>query len=461
MSTYNPKDPTEYKLEQVVISHGRNDHTFDITASVIEIEMFEHMERAYISGALTFVDDSRIVEAIEFNGTEKVTIVAGLHQTDYKIKKEFAIREVSGITPATDNSDVVSVALLDIDAYVSSLISVNKVYEGRPSEIIESVLRDNFGAAKTLNRGGSALGSNNPNADAYFSQAKELQNTMRYIVPNKSPLSVIDMMTKSATGTQGMPYYCYASLNDRHLRFFDLYDLISQPAVNANNPMIRSAANVSTATVSGDALSLNIEEMEIRNTENALRLIMNGDVGALYEYVDPTAALEQSFAYDIGKVFKQILPVGSSPVFDTQTKFNNRSANEYKSQRISKIAATSVYEPGIANIYEEGTTARHSAKAISQSMRNLNKKSPVEILIPGRQFFPQDDHRTIGNMVSILTLANQPLVGDAGTNEPDIDQKRSGDYLIFGCNHIMSRTTYKIKLSLVKIINYKGNTGVY
>jgi hypothetical protein len=453
---YSPSSPTEYKLESVLISHGRNEHEFDITAAVIEIELYEHMERTYITGALTFLDDARVVEAIDFNGTEKVTIVVAMHQTDFKIKKEFAIRQVTGITPATDTSDAVALALIDIDAYISSLINVNKVYEGRPSEIIAHVLQDNFGANKTLNRGGTTAESNNPNADGFFSQAKELQNSMRYIVPNKSPYQVIDTMTRRATGTNGMPCYCYASLSDNNLRFFDLYSLITQSSINAENPLLRSAAAVSTSEATGDALALNIEEMEIRSSENALRLIMNGDIGAQYEYVDTTAAIEQAFAYDIGKVFKQVLPANAAPVFDTQTKFNNKSANEYRSQRITQIATTSIYEAGVGNIYEEGTTARQSAKAISKSFRNLAKKSPVQILVAGRQFFPQGDHRTVGNMISILTMANE----QATKGEPNIDQKRSGDYLVYGCNHIMGKESYKIKMSLIKITNYKGNTGV-
>lgn len=461
MSDYTPKSPLEYKLEKVTITHGRNEHEFDITASVVEIEVFENLNRAYLTGSLVFYDDARIVEAVDFNGTETITIIAGLYQTDYKIKKEFAVREISSIHPASDNSDVVTLKLIDKDSYISSMINVNKMYEGKPSEIIEHVLLDNFGATKRLYKQGSSsasdAGSDLPEiVAAASSSSAEMQNTMRYLVPNMTPLEIIEKMKMRASGLQGAPYFCYSSLNDNDLRFFDLYTLLTEPSMNAENPFLYSTVYAQQNPGAGDAVSLNIMSFDMKNNENALALIMNGDVGAQYEYLDTTTALEHSFAYDVGKVFKHVLPSGANPVFDIMTQFNNKSANEYRTKRVSRIATTSTFEPGMSNIYEEGTTSRHFSKAISISLRNMLGKSSVEIHVAGRQFFPQGDHRTIGQIVSILTMANQQPKGS--NEEVEIDQKRSGDYLIYGCNHIFGKTEYSVKLSLVKITNYKGNT---
>ena len=57
----NPS-PYQYELKQVKITSGRYGTAFNVTASVAEIVLYEHLEKPYISGNLVILDDANLLE---------------------------------------------------------------------------------------------------------------------------------------------------------------------------------------------------------------------------------------------------------------------------------------------------------------------------------------------------------------------------------------------------------------
>ena len=48
MSNYVPKDPKEYKLYQVGLITDRNQHRVDITKALLNLNIYEHLEKPSI-----------------------------------------------------------------------------------------------------------------------------------------------------------------------------------------------------------------------------------------------------------------------------------------------------------------------------------------------------------------------------------------------------------------------------
>lgn len=115
--SYTPFDPHEFELRRAVLSTQRNDHIVDITNTLIEFVIFEHIERAYITGKLSYIDTGRSIESMDFQGTEFLDIEYSLHTTPHKVIKRFVVREVESIVPTTDTTDTVTLNVLDYDAY--------------------------------------------------------------------------------------------------------------------------------------------------------------------------------------------------------------------------------------------------------------------------------------------------------------------------------------------------------
>ena len=154
--SYTPFDPHEYDLRRAVLSTQRNDHNVDITSSIVELVIFEHIERPYLTGSVTYTDTGRSIEIMDYQGTEILDVEFALHTSAPKVIKRFVVREVESIVPTTDTTDMVTLKLLDYDAYLNTLINVNKMYEGKPSEIINTILRDSFDSGKKVLRAGDA-----------------------------------------------------------------------------------------------------------------------------------------------------------------------------------------------------------------------------------------------------------------------------------------------------------------
>jgi hypothetical protein len=473
--SYTPFDPHEYDLRSAVISTQRNDHSIDITSSLIELIIFEHIERSYLTGSVTYTDTGRSIEIMDYQGTEILDVEFSLFTSAPKVQKRFIIREVESIVPTTDTTDMVTLKIIDYDAYLNTLINVNKMYEGKPSQIIDKILRDSFDSGKKVVRAGDANqfskfaenGSltgidifdviNNPNADAAKSSqqlSQEFQSAFRYIVPNLNPFEAIEVIKRRTTGLTGTPFFCYATLADNDLRFYDLYSLLQEPPINIDDPFIYSTQLSQRAATTGAGIARQISSLKNPKNANTLALIQNGDVGSQYEYVDTTHGLEFGFQYDLEKVLSNLLVTGSYPAADTRSKFKNKPISEMTAERISRIATANIYNNKVKNIHEENSSQKHSTKAISKSVRNLLGKSILEITVPGLHMMPQDGNKTLGRILTVVSVA------DTEQYDEVFDRKRSGDYMVYTAKHTLGPNNYSVGLDLVKIANYRGNTKI-
>jgi hypothetical protein len=118
--------------------------------------------------------------------------------------------------------------------------------------------------------------------------------------------------------------------------------------------------------------------------------------------------------------------------------------------------------PGVNKYYstygEENDVGGHKKKVIAQALKAMMNKTPIQISVRGREFFSAQEsvanHKTIGNIVKIIFLANAP---GTNNNNPKIDPYKSGDYLIFSIKHLMQSQRFDSVLTCVKIANYTSD----
>ena len=124
-SSYTPFDPHEFEMRRAVLSTERNNrHIVDITSSLVELIIFENLERPYLTGTVTYTDGGRTLEIMDFQGTELLEIEIALHTSPHIVKKSFIVREVTSVVPSTDTTDVITLALLDYDSYLNTLMKI-------------------------------------------------------------------------------------------------------------------------------------------------------------------------------------------------------------------------------------------------------------------------------------------------------------------------------------------------
>lgn len=437
--------PYQYQIQSVKIESERITGFFEVAASTLEIVLYEHLDKSYISGHIAILDDANIFENIDFLGNETVRIKIKIPETSQSITKAFYVRQVESSVNISDQSSVLLLHLVDTKYYVNTLINLQKKYEGRPHEIIDNVLRDNFfGVELKMND-------------------EPIQAPIRFLSPNMTPLGVCRMMKDRATDAIGSPFYLFASLADDHLRFYSLKYMMNRPSITSKRPA--TAYRYNQAIASDDRLppalaAYNITSMEYKNNENLNQLVANGDVGAQYGYHDPIANLTTSYKHSIADIYVQLFATSSSglipnaPTYDDRTTVYGKKMHDYDSKQITNVTTSRTFEE-INNYHEDNSAAFHREKSVSKTLKNFLQKSTLDISVPGANFLTSDNHITTGHVIKIEALKN--FVPE-GTNSDLVDKKKSGDYLIYAARHSFSGQRYEVSLSCGKLSNFDGTT---
>ncbi len=112
---------------------------------VTDIDIFESLERSYITAKMLLNDERRFIERLDIIGGERITItLVTTKESEVKreIVKKFYIAKVLNNLKPTDDSQSVLLHLVEDIGYISNLYNVNRFYNGKCSEIIQKLCEE-------------------------------------------------------------------------------------------------------------------------------------------------------------------------------------------------------------------------------------------------------------------------------------------------------------------------------
>ena len=90
VSTEAEKTPFDFEVVKVIVSAERLNFTVDLARVVSEINIYEHIDKPYLTGSIMFNDNANIFNEVNWLGTEKIEITLRTEQArDFTIKKKF------------------------------------------------------------------------------------------------------------------------------------------------------------------------------------------------------------------------------------------------------------------------------------------------------------------------------------------------------------------------------------
>ena len=445
----SPESKSPYQFQSVLLSSDRlaDYSTIDIKNSVSDLEIFEHIEKPYLTAQIAFSDNNNILSGFDFQGGEKIVI--NIRPTDLEergkvITKNFRVEKVIGTYKANDKNEAIFLKLVEDIVYTSSVKNVNKSYQGSPITIIQNIL------------------SSYINKDVIYS-SDEYKGRMKVIIPNLHPIEAAVWIKNRTTSSDGLPFYIYSAFGDDYIRMIDLGFMLRQDPINKKNPYVywQNAAN----TLSSFTAFTSIQNYKHEENENLLRLIRQGVIGSKYSFYDTMNALPQDVDFKVDNDVFYML--ATSDYFkDGQERFNygpdfkidDIKISEYNSNIISQITNGGTYDGagGFKTLYQEPDSASHKKKIISKSLKNFMTKTPIIIQVRGQDFITHDEnaesvsHYTIGNVIRILFKDNSSDDVDA----PRFDRKKSGDYIIYAARHMIKAERYDVSLLCAKLASY-------
>lgn len=442
MTQPNIENQRGFKILSAILSTDRNDASVDIAGSILDIDLYEHLDKPYLTAQCVFNDQYGIVEQINMQGVEKLQLeIESLNKKVYQ--KDFRVSKISRSMKGDDRSEVVVIDLIEEHAYISNAINVNKAYTGTPGSIISSIALDHL--SKSVAQFGSTY-----------------QGNMKVIVPNMNPIRAIKWLQQRATNADGLPYYVYSTFADDDLQFNHLGNMLRKTPNNVDKPYIYSQAPLEIGN--------NLKEYHViqsyryENTENMFSAIESGYSGAAYKFLNISNGFIQLAQFDAkADAFDPLLnrdylgqnqnnynyPVGS--------KIGNKELNKQSSKVITRISGANTFKSyGDFKTYgEEVDENGYKKNIIGNALKHYMTKSPISISVNGTPFLMDGGNLTIGTVLR-LKFFDSNIAVDRTNNDIGVDTKKSGDYIIYAARHSFKVEKYDMNLLCAKIANYTG-----
>ena len=433
----------DYNLKSFLLSSHNHKVPIDLTAHVDEIEIFENIANPYLSGSFIMKDDMRFYDGVDINGTEKIEITLESPRGEDTITKMFSLVAVNSTIKSADNIEALDIKIVENKCFNNNLMQINKAYSGTPDIIIAKILKDNL------------------NLDVDLPVIKPYQKTMKVVIPYMTPFTACAWVCSMMSTELGLPYFLFATLNDKNIQLKSLEEILRSPAWNSHAPYrFSSAYNQTTTGIDDDLNAFNVSAYSSMRKENMLELIGSGSTAGLRSISDITSGQLIDYSFNVDTVFQQLLETelidtDHVPVFTSKYIFEGKEMNEYNSFNSHTVVANQTYN-GVANIYEETSTGAYRLHACKNALHNMIMKTAISIRVPGIMYMV-GINASIGKQIDFIYPANNTnIAGQSSVSSEDtIDKKRSGTYVIYTARHHFNNTQHNVDMSCVKLGNRK------
>ena len=448
MSTDLPTEhSTPVEFQEIIINSKSFPTKVDVKEVVTNIEIYEHLEKAYLTAVMSVVDADDIISGSNISGGETVIIkIKSTRPKTRSVSKKFYIDKMTTSQKTSSNVEFYVFHLVEDIAFLSSLKNVNKSYSGTPQAIIENIFKeiksdDEDTLEKTIE-----------------SSSQTDQNSMKVIVPNMSPLDAMSWIKDRACTSKGYPFYLMSTLVDDNLVFVDLETMLKKGSLNPEVPFIYGGD-----IAGGNDLPIGTSSRRVilgyksSNTENLLSLIKKGLIGAEYQFINPTSNKKNTTVdFNVEEVTKKLsedLKVDE----ETSPYPKDYTFSKQKSRIIARAGTTNPYKKGIKSYREVDNEdeGQYKKDIMRESFDSLLKKNPLTILVNGVDFLDGDAHTTIGKLIDIEFARNLAPQRD----NYYLDNKKSGAFLIYSAKHSFTPEDYVISFSCVKVDNKRVKDG--
>lgn len=449
MASQNYRDEgSPFHLKSAILSSERlNKASVDVTSVISDIDIYEDINRPFLTGRCILNDFNGVMESIGFSGDETLKLVIQKPGVYKEIEKTFYLDSVINSTKVNDNVETFALHMVEDVDYLANLENVNKSYRGKPSEILNKIIKQYF-SNRTFT----------PVIDTNLE--KESNNEMRLIIPNLNPMEAMTWVKKNSRTAEGMPYFLFTSLGGGdNIYYADLGSLMSQLPINLSKPFRNWQAGTQYDYSSNE---FQVVSYQSKNTENLYQLIRNASVGATHSFYDTVNGGESKVNLDIEEIFKRL--DNSSVLSKAQRKWiypegstiNEKRTSSYVSEKRFTYPITKNYEDGYSttNGYnEELDESAYEKKVIGLALTNFLEKNKMTVTVPGTVFLQNDNNYTVGNVASFYFMKNVQQTSESKGREVPLDEKRSGYYLITKTVHMFRQENYYINMDICKLQN--------
>ena len=428
----------DYIIKNAEVTND-NGTIVEIANLIAQLEIYENIERPFLTGRIMVRDDANFIDGISFNGTERCRIVIEQPLTDgLSIELNFILRKIDAVRKVNDQTEIISISLLEESAFNSQLRKLSKSYTGNPETIIEKIFAD------------SNLSLDMPK----ISSAQSEQ--IKYLIPNLTAFQAADTLKSRASTDNGMPFFLFKTMNEPNIKFQSLEEIMATPPWNENKPYRFSQAFTNHAlNLTKEELSYIVEKFSYATRDDVMTLVEAGAVTGNVDMIDLTSGVKETFTFNAQDMFQRlydanILSSSEVPVLSSAYKNDYIDLTNAKSINISRVIMNSTYND-YKNLLQEETAAAFKLDVVRRALNNLLFKNSISITVPGVHYLT-GVNKSIGTQINFFYHNNDSTVMDDLASEEELkDKKRSGKYVIYAARHLFVMNKHTVDLQAVKL----------
>ena len=445
----NPKSQ-QFKLTKAHISADRfggfENRFYDVKNQVAEINIYESIEEPSLTGTIAILDDKSLYELINFNGTERIRLeMAGLgKETDPVFEKTFIMTNIIRQIKGNDKSSMYVFDLIDEHGFISQAERLRGSYRGRIDDIVKGICLTQL--KKSVDISYQFL-SRRDRVDA-------IQDDIRVIIPNLSPINACKWLLSRATTQTGSPFFLWASIHDENLRMGNLDVMYRQTPFNDKLPYTYNPSNVNVAEDKSEfEQGFTVKSLGLGEMGDTLHMVANGTIGSSQSITNLNTGQIMRQHYNVQQTinnlaFQNTIALKRQNVFDNKFKLKNKFINEYEGQNIHQVVSTGTYGK-FKSYHDEFEEGRHLKKLESASIKDLLVKNMMSITVPGTAFFL--GKAAVGDTVNLSIVNDSLEVGKQSNADDMLDKNKSGKHLIYDLRHTFRGTEHEVTMNVCKL----------
>jgi hypothetical protein len=455
MST-NIKRPTElpqYKIntcrlttELLDIPGNNQDLFIEIRDIVAEVNIYETLDKPYLTGDLVVMDEFGILSAIKFQGTERITLeinptASGLDENPSpSFRKTFICSQIKNQSKSkSGKASVYLIKIIEEHGFLGSIKRVRKSYRGSIENTIKKVLKNELGFDRI---------NTTYTGTARFENNDIVQQDINCIVPNLSVNETLSWLCSRITTSNGSPYFLYSTVHSKapikedeyagEVRLGNLDFMLREPSFN-RIPFIYNPTGRSLAMASEASKRFVIKRLELGSSLD----ISTGNTSEKQYTIEEQ--INKLSKFDIIQRKKQNI---HNPLF----KIGEKGLNEYTPKTIHRITSQGTY--GQFNSYhDEIDDNKHLNKVSSVSMKNNLHKNNKIIECEGSMFM--FGKVKVGDCINVLIVSDSHLLSQNQSDGEEqsenlYDERHSGKHLIYHMKYKFSNNEASITATICK-----------
>ena len=429
----------------------------DIRAMIGEINIFEDIQKGYVTATVGVLDDMGLLtEIVELQGTETLKLTIGCPDKSSNARAIEILFKIVSIVNQAKQSDRVSVFVLNCIspyAYSDAASKISKSYTGQLEDISERILNDHLDVEVERKE------------KFWDEDMKSIQGRVKILTPYISPLESVEWLMERAMGQDGGPFFAWSTAwqweeGTQKKHFGALKTMLREGITNAKSnkeyQFRYSISTIPTTTKYSENAHSIISFTNGGSIENTLSMMNQGTVGSWISNLDTYTTQKMNRHFNLDE-YRNMLTKSVGAGTDLLTTVLDEEATVFvdgeetptveangRSRSLVTSYGTYEWENSYHDVFDQTQLVNKIRKSAALSMLY---KNVLEVAINGFSFM--ENEITTGDVIKIIF--DSQMSDDITGKKRIIDERTSGYYLIIGLRHSFQLATHRVYLSLAKV----------